>query len=142
MITLQDLIDRFGEHELINLSDHDRLAVINETVIDCAIFDALATVESYINGTGLVYRDDDGNLAYKGQVPKGLVLNACDIARYYLYQDGITEIVEKRYKEAINWLILVNKNPAMLTGVGNDDNDTTGKSGIVVVANEVPSMWR
>lgn len=142
MITLTDLTDRFGETEIINLSDHDRLEAINETVVNRAIFDALATVESYLNGTGLVFRDDGGNLAYKGQsTPKGLILHASDIARYYLYQDGVTEIVEKRYKQAIDWLILVSKNPTMLTGT-DDIAHTTATTGIVVIPNEVPNMWR
>lgn len=147
MITLQDLIDRFGEEEIINISDHDRLEVINETVVNRAIDDSVATIESHLNSTGLVFRDDMGNLGYKVQgvvqpTPKGLILKACDIARYYLYENGVTDIVEKRYQEAIDWLLLVQKNPSMLTGTTGNNGTIGDKSGIVVVANEVPNIWR
>lgn len=136
MIELQDLIDRFGETEIINLSDHDRLEVINETVVNQAINDATAEVIGYLNPTGLIVGG-----VYAHTPPKSLILKTCDIARYYLYENGVTDIVEKRYKQAIDWLLLVQKNPIMLTG---EDNATqiTAKTGIVVIPNEVPSMWQ
>lgn len=136
MIVLQDLIDRFGEEEIINISDHDRLQVINETVVNQAISDAVSEVVGYLNPTGLIV---DG--VYTGTPPKSLVLKTCDIARYYLYENGVTEIVEKRYKQAIDWLLLVQKNPSMLTGADNA-TQITAKSGIVVMPNEVPSIWQ
>lgn len=133
MITLQDLIDRFGEDELVNLTDKENYQIIDETVSDHAIADAIAEVTGYLNPTGLVV-----NGVYIGTPPKSLVLKTCDIARYYLYENGVTEIVEKRYKQAIDWLMLVQKNPSMLTG-----NTTTQqhKSTLVVMANQTPSMW-
>lgn len=136
MITLTDLTDRFGETEIINLSDHDRLEVINEVVVNQAINDATAEVIGYLNPTGLIV-----NGVYTGTPPKSLVLKTCDIARYYLYENGVTEIVEKRYKQAIDWLLLVQKNPSMLTGADNA-TQITAKSGIVVMPNEVPSIWQ
>lgn len=149
MIVLQDLIDRFGEEEIINISDHDRLQVINETVVNQAIKDALGEVESKLNSTGLVFRDDVGKLGYRvdGVVmptPDSLVLKACDIARYYLHENGVTEIIQKRYDYALKWLDEVKDDPRMLTGKKDDDDNTDNyaKSGIVVMPNEVPSMWR
>lgn len=137
MITLQDLIDRFGEEEIINLSDHDRLEVINETVVNQAITDATAEVIGYLNPTGLIL-----NGVYAHTPPKSLILKTCDIARYYLYENGVTDIVEKRYKQAIDWLLLVQKNPSMLIGADNATAINTAKSGIVVMPNEVPNMWQ
>lgn len=137
MITLTDLTDRFGENEIINLSDHDRLEVINEVVVNQAINDATAEVVGYLNPTGLIV-----NGVYAHTPPKSLILKTCDIARYYLYENGVTDIVEKRYKQAIDWLLLVQKNPSMLTGSHEDEQGGTGQSSIVVMANEVPSMWR
>lgn len=135
MIVLQDLIDRFGEEEIINLSDHDRLQIINEVVVNQAINDATAEVIGYLNPTGLIVGG-----VYAHTPPKSLILKTCDIARYYLYENGVTEIVEKRYKQAIDWLLLVQKNPSMLTGADNA-TQITAKSGIVVIPNEMPSMW-
>lgn len=62
MITTQDLIDRFGETEIINLSDHDSYKQINETVLTRAINDATALIESYLNPTGLVCQHSFANL--------------------------------------------------------------------------------
>ena len=148
MIVLQDLIDRFGEEEIINISDHDRLQVINETVVNQAIKDALGEVESKLNSTGLMFRDDRGVLGYRVDgvampTPDGLILKACDIARYYLYENGVTEIVQKRYDYALKWLSEVKDDPTMLTGKKDDGNaDSHAKAGIVVMPNEVPNMWR
>lgn len=136
MITLQDLIDRFGESELIHLTDKEHYAFIDETVINHAISDAIAEVVGYLNPTGLVQ-----NGVYIGTVPKSLVLKTCDIARYYLYENGINEIVEKRYKQAIDWLMLVQKNPSMLTGVSIDKQTVGTSGGIWVMPNTTPNGW-
>lgn len=134
MITLQDLIERFGEEELINLSDKAQFQFIDENVIAHAIDDATAEVVGYLNPTGLVACG-----AYIGIAPKSLKLKICDIARYYLYEDGATEIVEKRYKQAIDWLLLVQKNPSMLTGLTGLDNKPS--TGISVMPNVAPDGW-
>lgn len=134
MITLDDLIDRFGETELAQLTDRENYAVIDETVINHAITDAIAETVAYLNPTGLI---SDG--VYIGTPPKALKIKVCDIARYYLYENGVTEIVEKRYKQAIDWLLLVQKNPSMLTGKKMDD--TGQKIGVEVMPNAIPNMW-
>lgn len=144
MINLQDLIDRFGETELCELSDRQNFSVIDETVINQAISDATADVESYLNATGLFARDDTGDLiyTYSPTVPKSLIIRICDIARYYLYDDVVTEIVEKRYNQSIEWLKMVAKNPAMLTGEINLNANYGVNSGIAVMPNSVPDMWK
>ncbi|MDO4897067.1 MAG: DUF1320 domain-containing protein [Moraxella sp.] len=136
MISLQDLIDRFGENELANLTDKENYTVINETVINHAITDATAEVIGYLNPTGLIVSG-----VYLGTPPKSLVLKVCDIARYYLYENGVTEIVEKRYKQAIDWLLLMQKNPSMLTGLADTGATDEIKSGIAVMPNCPPSIW-
>lgn len=45
MIKLQDLIDRFGESELAQLTDRDNYQTINEMIANKAIDDASAEVE-------------------------------------------------------------------------------------------------
>lgn len=136
MITLQDLMDRFGEAELANLTDKDNYTTIDEVVINHAINDAVAEVVAYLNPTGLI-----AGGVYVGTPPKSLILKACDIARYYLYENGVTEIVEKRYRQAIDWLLLVQKNPSMLTGATLDDGISGTKSSICVIPNRPPNMW-
>lgn len=135
MITIDDMIHRFGENEMIERTDRTNYERLDEVVLQTAIDDALSEIESYLNATGLIYRDDTGVLIYKGTPPKGLVIRACDIARYYLYDDVLTDTVEKRYKTAIDWLKLVAKNPAMLTG------QKGVVSGIAIVGNCAAKMW-
>ena len=120
MISQTDLVERFGEEEIARLSDHDEYRTINAAVVAKAIADAEAEVNSYLAPVGLVGITP----------PKALVLKACDIARSYLHEDGATEIVRERYKQAIVWLKEVMKNPSMLTGMG----DTTPKQPVSAIA--------
>lgn len=142
MISKQDLIDRFGETELAQLTDREQATVIDDAVLNKAIADAESEIESYLNLTGLFFRDEDGSLVYRlaAHPPKPLIIKACDIARYYLYEDGDITIVKERYQQAIAWLKLVMKNPAMLTG-NQDTAKIKGQNGVYVLANPVPDYW-
>ena len=93
IITRDDLLERFGEKELIELTDREAYAVINDNVLQKAIEDAEAEAGAYLQAAGLVLKAP----------PKALVIKTCDIARYYLYENGVTDIVEARYKQAISW---------------------------------------
>ena len=141
MITLQDLIKRFGESELAKLSDRVNYQVIDNAVIDSAISDAEGEVSTYLRSAGLVGIDTMGNVIYlkATKVPDALVLKTCDVARYYLYENGTTEIVEKRYDDAIKWLDKVKKDPTMLTGPVVTPTNAGG--GIAVIPNPVPNRY-
>lgn len=145
MITLDDLVLRFGEQEIAELSDKNGdygYKEINLDVVNKAIFDAESEVESYLNAVGLVSRNAEGQLLYiQSHIPTALIIKTCDIARYYLYDNGVTEIVKQRYEQAITWLKLVMKNPTMLTGV-HGDTTQNAHSGIVVKPNVMPNIWR
>lgn len=143
MITIQDLTTRFGEAEMAELTDREAFAVIDEKVANRAINDAESEVESYLNSVGLVSRNRLGNLVYSKATnpPKSLIIKICDIARYYLHEDGVTGIVEERYKQAIDWLKLVMKNPTMLTGISDIETSATANSGVFVMPSLVPSLW-
>lgn len=89
----QDLVDRFGEQELIQLTDRadPPSGIISDTVLNRALADA----------DGMI----DAALATRytlplASVPKILARAACDIARYYLYEDMPGEVVKARYDEA------------------------------------------
>lgn len=142
MITLQDLIDRFGESELAKLTDRQSYQVIDEAVVARAISDAEGEVATYLRSAGLVGVDALGNVIYlkAPKVPDALVLKTCDVARYYLYENGTTVIVEKRYDDAIKWLDKVKKDPTMLTGPVIEQPNTSG--GITVIPNPVPNYWK
>lgn len=143
MITLQDLIDRFGENELIQLSNerpsHD--SVVDTAVIDRAISDAAGEVASYLLPAGLVSVNQVGNVVYlpSAKVPAALLLKTCDIARFYLYENGIIEVVQTRYDNAIKWLDKVKKEPEMLTGPKSEA--VSNEQSAHVIPNAVPSYW-
>lgn len=104
IITRQDLIDRFGEDELVLLTDREGRGVIDDEVLNRAIEDAEAETAAYIQAAGLVLPSP----------PKVLVIKVCDIARYYLHDNGETQVVLDRYKQAIAWLRDVVRNPRLL----------------------------
>lgn len=97
--TKQDLIDRFGRTELVQLTDRVNRppTTIDDTVVSQALGDASALASGYV---GKIYQLP---LAI---VPQALVKAVADIARYYLHgsraeNDGEEE---RAYKEAVNWL--------------------------------------
>ena len=109
--TKQNLIDRFTETELIQLSDRDNLGVIDDTVLNQAITDSDAEINGYLNRYTLPLVN----------VPANMVSMACDIARYHLYDDGMIEQVQIRYNSAIAYLVQVAKGVITL---GPDVNGT------------------
>ncbi|MBP9100479.1 MAG: DUF1320 domain-containing protein [Nitrosomonas sp.] len=111
--TQQNLIDRFGEDELIQLTDRAGLGVIDATVINRALGDADATINGYLAARY--------TLPLSNPVPEILERLACDIARYALFEDQVTDIVEKRYKDAIARLRDVSAGKAEL-GISDTSN--------------------
>ncbi len=96
--TLPDLIDRYGEAELIQLTDRAEVPDhrVDEAVVGRACGDASATIDSYARGRYLTPL-----LAANAAVVKPY---ACMIARWHLHDDGHPEHVEDGYKSAIAWL--------------------------------------
>lgn len=102
--TQQDLIDRFGNTELVQLTDkvNRPATTIDPTPVARALTDAAALIDGYL---GKLYR------LPLSAVPPVLTKNACDIARYYLHgkaaeKDGHVAIA---YGEATGWLRDVSK---------------------------------
>jgi len=99
--TQQNLIDRFGQLEIIQLTDRSTppAGTINATVLNKAISDAEAEINSYLTGYALPL----------ATVPANFERMACDMTRYYLYEDRVIEQVKKRYDDAIKYLTQVGK---------------------------------
>lgn len=121
--TQQNLIDRFGEHELIQLTDREGLGEINTTVVDRALGDADAVINGYLAARY--------TLPLAAPVPTVLERLACDIARYFLHDDRATEQVEKNYKDAVTLLRDVSKGTAIL-GVDDSADLQTSSNGAQV----------
>jgi phage gp36-like protein len=91
----QQLIGRFGEHELIQLTDRYGAGVIDTQVAAQAISDANAEVDAYLR-----VRYPLPLVA----VPEELIRVASDLARYQLYDNQMVELVQDRRDQAISFL--------------------------------------
>lgn len=116
--TQQDMVNRFSEAEMIELTDDAGDGVINATVLAQAIDDATAEIDGYLAGRYSL------PLAFTPQI---LVLYACDITRYRLYDDAVTDQVTKRYEDAISFLKLAAQGKVSFGP--NTDGDTPGPAG-------------
>lgn len=102
--TVQDLVDRFGERELVQLTDRTNRppTTIDSVVVDRGLADAAAFIDGYV---GKAY-----SLPLP-IVPPALVKICADVARYYLHgkaaePDGA---VERAYLEGRRWLTDLSK---------------------------------
>lgn len=90
--TLQDLVDRFGVEEILDVADRDKDGTPDEVVVSAACEDASAEI--------------DARLAKRYRVPfststRLLRALCCDIARYRLLDDRPHEQASTRYEAAI-----------------------------------------
>lgn len=103
--SVQDLIDRYGEDELIQLTaEADAMGSypdqINQVQVDRAIADATATIDSYLAARYPLPLSE---------VQPVLKRYASDMARYFLHDRSPLEEVTTRYKDAIRYLEKVAK---------------------------------
>ncbi|WP_421793409.1 gp436 family protein [Hydrocarboniphaga effusa] len=96
--TLQDLIDRFGETELLQLTDQEGSGTVDATEVERALQDADGEIDGYI---GSRYTLPLPN------VPKIIKGFACDITRYRLYKGVVTDRAKEAYETAIKFLTKV-----------------------------------
>lgn len=94
---LPDLIDRYGEEELVQLTDRLGIGAIDPQVALQALADAAAEIDGHLAGRYAL------PLA---TVPPLLTAYACDLAREKLYKDVAPEIVVKRADDARRFLRL------------------------------------
>ncbi len=111
--TQQDLIDRFGQTELVQLTDRTNrpATTIDETVVGRALSDADELIDGYV---AKLYA------LPLSSVPPRLTKIACDIARYYLHGKAAEkdDPVWRAYNDAITWLKDVAKGLVVLEADG------------------------
>ena len=89
--TAQDLIDRYGEEELIQLTDRMGEGTYDAEVVAQAIADANADIDAHLSTR---------YPAPLSPTPSILVRIGCDLARYYLWKDKASEAVRMRFEDA------------------------------------------
>lgn len=108
--TQADMVSRFGELEMLQLTDRDRLGVIDSTVLAQALADATAYADGFLGRVYQLPLRGCAQPAVAGVVtylpPPVLTRVVCDLARYYLFTnaDKDHEAV-RRYKAATTELI-------------------------------------
>ena len=121
--TVQDMVDRYGEAELVQLTDPDLVAVLEPKALR-ALDDAQAFADGFV---GRIYRLPLAGCAKPTPVPgqagavqmvppPQLTRIVCDVARYYLYSDLAPEHeVYLRYKAAERELQAIGDGKAVLS---------------------------
>jgi phage gp36-like protein len=100
-----DLVARFGQVEINQLSDPDQTGAPVASYVTQALTDATVVIDGYLYSR---YRDV---MPFQTQ-PEPLTKYCCDIARYNLYTGGNkrpTDEVTKLYDAAIRWLELIQR---------------------------------
>ena len=103
--TVQDMIDRFGEPEMIQLTDAAHQAAVQPARIQLKLDDAHALADGYLARVFALPLTGCAKPVGVGAVemvpPPQLTRAVCDIARYYLYDDLAPESeVYRRFKQA------------------------------------------
>lgn len=98
--TVEFMTKRFGQREVIALSDREQTGEVDSTVLADALDEASAEIDTYLAGRYALPLDPQ---------PKMLAGICCDIARYRMCggETVMTEEIDKRYKAAIAFLKLV-----------------------------------
>lgn len=91
----QDLVERFGSAEILQLTDRNNTGSIDATVVSRALTDADAKINGYLAARYTLPLSN---------IPTELVGVAADIARYQLYDTAATPQVAQRYKDAMQFL--------------------------------------
>ena len=93
--TRQTLEDAFGALEIVQIADRDGDGEPDAEFVLSALARTDGLIDGYLAGRYVL------PLA---TVPKVLNTVACDIARYFLYEDAAPERVRQAYDDALRWL--------------------------------------
>ena len=117
--TQAGMVARFGQKEVVALTDRDFTGVIDEAVLTTALEMSGYEIDGYLGGRYNVPMDNP---------PPILIGFACDIARYRLCGTGgvqATDEIRDRYKDAIRFLEHVAAGRVTLGGLPEGSSATT-----------------
>ncbi|QMT39994.1 gp436 family protein [Neisseria shayeganii] len=122
--TVQDMVTRFGEGVMVQLTDLVRSGRIDHAAAQTALDDATAEIDGYLNRYTRPF----------AEVPRILTVYCCDIARYRLATGmrQLTNDVQSRYEAATGYLKMVAKGQAGLSGLPADAAPATDNTVLFV----------
>jgi hypothetical protein len=125
--TVKDMVARFSELEVIQLTDRNQDGLIDEDVAAVALADATAEIDAYLGRFKRPFTD----------VPPILKRLCCDIARYRLTAANgvlITDEIRNRYKiDVLDLLRAMAKGEVQLGVDDSGEEVAAGEDGIVFV---------
>ena len=125
--TVEDMVARFSELEVIQLTDRNQDGLIDEDVAAVALADATAEIDAYLGRFNRPFTD----------VPPILKRLCCDIARYRLTAANgvlITDEIRNRYKiDVLDLLRAMAKGEVQLGVDDSGEEVAAGEDGIVFV---------
>lgn len=125
--TVKDMVARFSELEVIQLTDRNQDGLIDEDVAAVALADATAEIDAYLGRFKRPFTD----------VPPILKRLCCDIARYRLTAANgvlITDEIRNRYKIDVLDLLRAMAKGEVQLGVDDSGQEVAaGEDGIVFV---------
>ena len=125
--TVKDMVARFSELEVIQLTDRNQDGLIDEDVAAVALADATAEIDAYLGRFKRPFTD----------VPPILKRLCCDIARYRLTASNgvlITDEIRNRYKiDVLDLLRAMAKGEVQLGVDDSGEEVAAGEDGIVFV---------
>jgi phage gp36-like protein len=103
--TQSDMEARYGTAEVLQLTDRLNTGEVDTEVLDLAIADATAEIDAYLAGRYALPLTS---------VPVVLTRLCGDIARYRLWENGATDEVRDRYRDAVRLLEQIAKGTVTL----------------------------
>jgi phage gp36-like protein len=113
--TLSDLVTRYGSDELAQRTDRIAGNTIDQTVIDRALSDADAEIDSSLAARYTLP---------VASVPPLLVRVACTIARYHLHDEAATQRIREDYEDALKVLAEIRSGARLLPLAAADGGGT------------------
>lgn len=124
---VQDMVARFGDLEVIQISDRNADGQIDDDVVEVALADATAEIDAYL---GRFRQPFD-------ETPPILKRLCCDIARYRLVATSgvlITEEIRNRYKiDVLDLLKALARGDVQLGVDSSGEQVATSENGVVFV---------
>lgn len=90
--SVTDLIERFGETEIVELTDLEHTGAVNEAMAEQALTDATSEIDGYLAARYRLPVTD---------TPRLLSLLCTDIARYRLERGVNTDQARQRYEDSV-----------------------------------------
>lgn len=126
--TQADLIDRFGEQELIQLTDRAGLGVIDSDVLGRAVADADAEIDAYLSTRMALPLADP---------PAVLGRLAAVLVRHALYKDAVPDAVQAARDAVISLLRDVANGRASLGPAPAGASDPAGRAQVSTAVKEI-----